>query len=53
MGDNPDRCAKCNRICVEKDNFLRGPLEGEYEWLCGRCYRIIGAIVPLKWKAQT
>ncbi len=52
MGEKPDRCAKCNRICVEKDNFLRGPLEGRYEWLCGPCYRTEGAVTPLRWKAQ-
>jgi hypothetical protein len=45
-------CQKCGRICIEKDNFLRGPLEGKYEWLCRRCAREEGFSKPLKWKAE-
>lgn len=47
----PDYCQKCGRICVEKDNFLRGPLEGKYEWLCGKCAREEEFFRPLKWKS--
>lgn len=37
MLQNHERCNKCGRLCVDKDNWLRGPLEGKYEYLCGRC----------------
>lgn len=48
----PNACQKCCRICIEKDNFLRGPLEGNFEWLCGACYNIEGMIRPIRWKNQ-
>jgi len=50
MSGKPDSCQKCGRICAEKDNFIRGPLEGRYEWLCGACYNIEGIFRTSKWK---
>lgn len=49
----PDTCQKCGRICIEKDNRLRGPLEGSYEWLCGACYNIEATIKTVTWKNKT
>jgi hypothetical protein len=49
----PYACQKCGRICVEKDNFLRGPLEGKYEWLCKKCYNVEGLVRTMNWKSRT
>ncbi len=46
-----DRCDKCKMLCIEKDNWLRGPLEGKYEYLCRSCARTEEKVWPLRWKA--
>jgi hypothetical protein len=52
MAQKHETCDKCGKLCVEKDNWLRGPLEGRYEWLCGSCARQEEMAWPLKWKRQ-
>ncbi len=37
--DKKDTCDKCGKLCITKDDHLRGPLEGRYEYLCSRCAR--------------
>jgi hypothetical protein len=28
-----DRCDKCGALCITKDDWLRGPLVGKYDYL--------------------
>ena len=47
-----DECDRCHRLCVMKDDRLRGPLEGQYEYLCGRCARQEEMFRTLVWKGR-
>jgi hypothetical protein len=48
--DRPDRCLKCGKLCAERNEWLRGPLYGKYEWLCADCAVAEEAVYPLVWK---
>lgn len=49
--EKPDKCVKCGTLCVDRDNRIRGPLEGKYEWLCPACYyREEMVHYPMKYK---
>ena len=50
--ERPARCQRCGRTCVGKENHLKGPLEGELEWLCVACYNIEGLYRHVKWKSS-
>lgn len=49
-----EKCDKCGRLCITKDDWLRGPLEGRYEYLCKHCaIQQEATSWPLKWKRQS
>jgi len=51
MKRSHDTCDKCGKLCITKDDRLRGPLEGQYEYLCPRCAIQEEAVhFPLKYK---
>ena len=45
-----EKCDKCGAYGIDRDNRLRGPLEGDYEYLCKRCALEVGLFHPLKYK---
>lgn len=50
MSQRHETCDRCHKLCVTKDDWLRGPLEGNYEYLCKDCAFMEGLVYPLKWK---
>jgi hypothetical protein len=50
MLDRGEKCDKCGAYGIDKDNRLRGPLEGPYEYLCKKCAFEQGMFHPLKYK---
>jgi hypothetical protein len=49
-----ETCDRCGALCITKDDYLLGPLEGKYEYLCKRCAREEEMTTfPLKWKKQS
>lgn len=48
-----ETCDKCGKLCITKDDWLRGPLLGKHEYLCGKCVRMEEVLRPLKWKQES
>ena len=36
---------------MDKDSRLRGPLEGEFAWLCAPCYHNQDMVSKVRWKS--
>lgn len=45
-------CDRCGAYGIDKDNKLRGPLEGRYEYLCKKCAFDEGLFRPLRYKPE-